>query len=295
MKLKKLFLFSSKNFYKQSLSFYFLMNSLRLAASIYLLSIKEALAYRVSMMFTIVSFPIIMFVMYFVWGAVFTASQTDLIAGFTLEQMVSYYVMSTLLFTIIWNPIINDLHRGVREGNFTKFVVKPLSYPFFALFQSLGGRTLAFFIEFVPVMLVIAFFLAPSYVLTTNFFLFLLSVAIAFIIFHLLSLLIGSLIFWLTNPNGISFAQKLISYVFAGGLLPLTFFPEAMQRVLLFVPFPYFNFVPATIFVGNTTFAGMEFSFMNLLLYGGLQVLILGLITFFVWRAALKEFQGVGA
>lgn len=271
------------------------MHSVKLAKSIFLLSIKEALAYRVGMLMTLVTFPILLIIYYFVWLSIFGVSETDTIAGYTFEQMVSYYIITLAMLTLIWNPIIHELHQGVRQGDFIRFVVKPLSYPFYGVIHSIGGRSLAFVLEFAPLMIFMGMLFGSSFVLTGNLLLFLCAVVIAFVLFHLLSLLMGSLVFWLTNPNGITWFQQVLRFIFAGGLLPLTFFPEVMHKFLLFIPFPYFNFIPATIFVGNTSFAGVEFTYTTLLFYGGIQILALGMVVFFVWRAAIKNFQGVGA
>lgn len=265
------------------------------AIAIISMSFKEALAYKAMMFFSVVTMPISILVSYFIWTAIFAASNSDTIGGLALHEMISYYVISLLVITLTWNPIIQDLHRGVRKGEFIKFVIKPFSYPFYALFNALGGRALAFFIEFVPVLMVIGAALDVSYLQTDNLFLFVLSVTMAIIIYYFISLLIGSLIFWIVNPNGVTWIYRIARYLLAGGLIPLSFFPEAIQKVVLFLPFAYTNYVPVTVFIGAGSLGGVTFGLFELLFYGGLQILICGLLTYLVWSKAIEKFQGVGA
>ena len=263
--------------------------------TIFSLSFKEALAYRAGMMFSIITFPISMLVAFFIWTSIFEATGSTIIGGFTLDEMIGYYIISLLVIALIWNPIMDDLHKGVRRGDFIKFITKPLSYPFYALFHALGGRSLAFLIEFVPIVVIMSLLLDVSYLTTANFGLFMFSLSIAFVIYYLISLLMGSLIFWLTNPTGIAWLYRLFRYVLAGGLIPLTFFPETFQRILLFTPFPHTTYIPAAIFVGNTSFAGIELSYSTLLLYSVGQLIFMILLVYFVWKKAVTKFQGVGA
>ena len=64
------------------------------ASTIFSLSFKEALAYRASMLFSIITFPISILVAFFIWTSIFEASGVSTIAGFTLDEMVGYYIIS---------------------------------------------------------------------------------------------------------------------------------------------------------------------------------------------------------
>lgn len=267
----------------------------RASISIFKMAVKESLAYRADMLFSIITFPITMLVAFFVWSSIFEASGASTLGGFTLDEMIGYYIISLLVYSLVWNPITDVLHRGVREGEFIKFIVKPISFPFYSFFNTVGHRIVAFFVEAAPVFLIMAFILDISYITTTNLYLFLIALLFAFLTHYLLSLLMGALIFWLTKPTGINYIYRIARYLLAGGLIPLTFFPEVVQRILLFLPFPFINYIPTAIFVGNTSFAGVEFTFTNLILYGTLQLFLISIVVYFVWSKSIKKFQGVGA
>ncbi|MFT4261224.1 MAG: ABC transporter permease [Candidatus Woesearchaeota archaeon] len=271
------------------------MHSFKTSFSVLKISFKEALAYRMSMMFSLVSFPILLLVQYFIWTAIFNATGSNVIAGFTLEQMIGYYVIGFITLVLIWTPVADDLHEGVREGSFIKFLTKPMGYIYYSFLASVGGRFLALLIEFIPLLFIMGFLIGKEFVMTSNLMLYLITVMFAFVINYQLTLIIGCLIFFLTNPNGVTWVYRIIRYVLAGGLIPITFFPEIFQKIIIMTPFPFINFIPASIFVGNTSFSIIELNTLNVALIGLLQISILSIIILLIWKISLKRFQGVGA
>ncbi len=263
--------------------------------SIIKMGIKEGVAYRPQMLLTLISFPIFFLTQFFLWTSIFGDSPNTSIAGFDLTQMVGYYIVGLLILVFTYSHITTELHNGIREGHFIKFIIKPISYPFFSFWIIIGGRILAFVMEAIPLLFVVGLMLGFDFFLTPNLTLFLISFVFAFFINYLLSLIMGTLIFWFTNPNGITWIYRLLRYFFAGGILPLTFFPEIIQYIILLTPFPLMYFIPAFLFVGNNVILGIEITPLLLLIYGAIQLIIFSLIAYFLWRRGVKTFQGVGA
>lgn len=257
-------------------------------------SFKIVLAYRLSMWFSFFTFPIVFMINYFLWTSIFQATGSDTIGGFTLTQMISYYIISLLSMAFMWNHVIDEVHRGVREGEFTNYLVKPINYPVFAFIFNINSRFLSIFFEFIPMIVLIGVLFGFEFLMTNNTLLFIIALTLGFIINFLISLIIATLIFWFTNPNGINWIYRIFKFVLAGGIIPLTFFPVIVQKISLYLPFAYINFIPVTIFTGNLNFAGIELGYHNIILFGLLQIIVLSLFFWYLWKKALKKYQGVG-
>ena len=68
-------------------------------------------------------------------------------------------------------------------------------------------------------------------------FLFPISLLLAFLISFSIDYFIGLMGFYSESVWGLSTTKEIIITVFSGALIPLQFFPEAMQKVLFWLPF----------------------------------------------------------
>jgi ABC-2 type transport system permease protein len=87
---------------------------------------------------------------------------------------------------------------------------------------------------------------------------------------------------------------KLLSGFFSGALLPLTFFPVAVQKIMFFLPFQYVFYIPAMVYTGNVHMAGLDFSVSAILSIQALYVIIMFFASDILYRAGIKHFTGVG-
>ena len=100
----------------------------------------------------------------------------------------------------------------------------------------------------------------------------------------------GLTTFWAKHYFGTARLKQVFFWLLGGGFIPIIFFPTWVQKILLFTPFPYVEFIPGMIFVGYYSVAeSLKFIALQ---FGWL------LILFFVWRfvfsKAYKKFTGVG-
>jgi len=262
--------------------------------SIYFTSVKSAIAYRFTMMLSILTGPLTLLVNYVIWNGVFKASGKTVISGFTFDQMVTYIVISFITVYLTWDDIDGRLADGVREGSFATFLLKPISFLRYEFVNKLGHRTLAFLIEYIPVFLIMNFLFGFKLFKTNNFFVYLISLGLAFTVSFFLSVLLGILAFWVVKPQGLMRIYNMLEFFIHGTVLPLSLFPDIIQKVFFFLPFQFVAYVPATVFIGNYNLGGVIFSSFEIILYGLVQILILFLITLLLWKISIKRFCGVG-
>jgi ABC-2 type transport system permease protein len=89
----------------------------------------------------------------------------------------------------------------------------------------------------IPTLLVLVFIFKVKFTFGIGLFLFPLSLLLAFLISFSIDYFIGLLGFYSESVWGFSTTKEIIVTVFSGALIPLQFFPEAIQKVLYWLPF----------------------------------------------------------
>lgn len=240
---------------------------------------------------SLITQPIYFLVQYFIWQAVF--SSQDTVSGFTLKTMLYYYAVSSLLGFLNWDDSDSNLQRLVQTGKFITFQLRPMSHLYYAFFQKVGHRILAFWVEMVPIIgFYLLFGIKPIPVMP---FWAIISVALSFILSFLINYTVGAIAFWLVKTNGLHRAIMVINGLCSGMFLPLTLFPDAIQKVLFFLPFQFVSYVPARVFMGNYELAGFTVSVPQIVGLQAVMVIVVYLLNRLVWHFAIKRFTGVGA
>ena len=252
---------------------------------------KENFAFRSNMAVSLIVQPIYFLVQYSIWRAVFQAHDT--VSGFTFKTMLFYFAVSSLLGFLNWDDADGTLQRLVQSGKFITFQLRPIHHLYYAFFQKVGHRILAFWVELVPILgFYLLFGIKP---IPARPFWAIISVALSFILAFLINYTIGTMAFWLVKTNGIRRAVLVFKDVCSGIFLPLTLFPEAIQKVLFFLPFQFISYVPARVFMGSYELAGFTFSIPQIVGLQAIMVFVTFLLNRLVWYFGIRRFTGVGA
>lgn len=240
---------------------------------------------------SLITQPIYFLVQFFIWQAVF--SSHDTVSGFTLKTMLYYYAVSSLLGFLNWDDADGSLQRLVQNGRFIIYQLRPVSHLYYSFFYKVGHRILAFWIELVPVLgFYLLFGIKPIPAMP---FWAIISVALSFILSFLINYTVGTIAFWLVKTNGLHRAIQVINGVCSGIFLPLSLFPDVMQKVLFFLPFQFISYVPARVFMGSYELAGITMSIPQIVGLQALMVVVTYFLNRLVWHFAIKRFTGVGA
>jgi ABC-2 type transport system permease protein len=264
----------------------------RILKAVAFVTYKEWAAYRSHMLLTIVIGPAFFLAQRFIWSAVYGGHAV--VAGFTLDGMLGYYGVSTLVYYLTMDFADWNLQMHIRTGSFLTFMLRPLSHRFYALSQKVGHRALGFLFEFLPVWLMFAFVfritLIPAYWLWG-----ILSVALAFLMMFLLNYSTGILAFWLVRTNGIRALAVFFRDVLAGAIVPLSLFPLPVQLVMFCLPFQFASYVPVRVLLGHYELAGISMGLPAIVGLQAVAVLLMWLVTELLWRAGVRRYTGVGA
>lgn len=254
-------------------------------------SYKETMAYRSHMAVSIFVGPVFFLTQVCIWRAVYSTRTT--LNGLTLEQMLTYYGISTVINYLIYDSADWDLQWLIRTGGFLTFMLRPVPYGYYALSQKIGHRLMAVLVELVPIYLIFVFWfrinlipVVPGWAA--------LSILLSFVLVFLTNYSIGISAFWLTKTDGLRRAFQVMRDLSAGSFIPLTFFPEVLQKVLFCLPFQFITYVPTRVFIGSYELAGIKLTIPEVV---GLQigaVLVMFGVCKILWYFGIKRFTGVG-
>ncbi len=269
----------------------FLIHKIRIARSVAFVTYKEWAAYRTHSMVSIFVGPAYYLVQFFIWRAVYSGQGQ--LAGLTLSDMLSYYAAAALIGYLTMDFADWNLQMLIRTGKYLNFALKPMNHRFFAFSQKLGHRTLGLLYEVLPVALIFGLVfrinLMPRHLPLT-----ILSVMFSFLINFYIHYAIGLLGFWFTQTGGIRSVYALLVSVFSGVLLPLTFYPEAVQRVMMFLPFQYITYVPAMVWTGRYLIGSQSIPLTLIVAIQGVYVVVAFLISQLLYVLGNRRFSGVG-
>jgi ABC-2 type transport system permease protein len=257
------------------------------------IGIQNQLVYRVNFLFRACFGLLPLIATLSLWRTVYEGKTTAEVAGYTLAQMVSYYLIVTLVDML---TAVNEddwqIAADIRDGAISQFLVKPIDYLRYRFCLFLAGRAIYTAVAFLPVGLFISFqrqyFVAPPDWATFGWFA--LSVVMTALLQFFMSYAMALLAFWVLEVSTFIFILFAFEYIAGGHLFPLDILPPALLKVLSFTPFPYQLYFPVSIYVGKSTGAA---------LYQGLAMQLFWVVAAylfarFMWARGIRKYSAVG-
>jgi ABC-2 type transport system permease protein len=131
-------------------------------------------------------------------------------------------------------------------------------------------------------------FFVPHSVMTWLWFS--LSMAGGMVLYFEMSYLLGALGFWTSDSWGPRFCFETILEFCAGAYFPIDVLPQAAQKILLMLPFPYLVFFPLKIYLERGSFMMI----VHCLLMQMFWIAALSLMIHTFWKAGLKKYAAEG-
>ncbi|MBM3875406.1 MAG: hypothetical protein FJ386_01635 [Verrucomicrobia bacterium] len=258
------------------------------------IGIQNTLVYRVNFFCRAVFALVPLMAMLMMWDTIFAGKGPGAMVGaYTLAQMVSYYLVVTLVDML--SAVAEDdwqIAGEIKEGLISQYLVKPMDYLGYRLTLFVSGRLVYTAVAVIPVGLFILFqrdyFTPPAHASTWLWFA--LSVAMTALLQFLVSYTMALLAFWVTEVATFIFILYAFEYIAGGHLFPLDILPPAALDALQYTPFPYFLFFPVSIFMERVT--GAE-------LAGGLAVQAMWVVAAYalarlVWSRGIRRYSAAG-
>ena len=193
------------------------------------------IVYRFGFLFTIFGNIVYLGVAYYLWKSIYRYSDT--IRGLTFNETFIYVALGSAIFILLKTYSDWFIHYEIREGIIANYLTKPVDFQIYNLFANLGSLLMNLTAVTLPTALVMIFVFKVRIAFGIGLFLFPISLLLAFLISFSIDYFIGLLGFYSESVWGFSTTKEIIVTVFSGALIPLQFFPEAIQKVLLWLPF----------------------------------------------------------
>jgi len=258
----------------------------------FLMGLERSLEYRFEFFINIIStfFPIIIQV--FLWFAIYSGTGQGQMYGYSLPQMLAYVAIAGAVGKFVVTGIEYMVNEDIHSGGLAVFLVKPVKYVRFRIFQVMGEKftssiTMLIFTAAVIAVLRISVGFEINFWNILSFIIALLLAAfLNFYIFFLVSISA----FWLTEVGRFFHALQVIIMVISGGVFPISVFGEGYVAVSRYFPFQYTTYFPIGVLTGavNTTeiYTGI---FLQIV-----WIIILWLVSNVLWRVGLKRYVAVG-
>lgn len=252
------------------------------------MSFQRSISYRVEYFLSVLNAFLYIFIFTSVWRTLVpdTAEQ----GGFSKSQMVAYAVLSTLIkASFARNESL--LASRVRSGEIAADLLKPFSFPLMYLCDTLGASLYQLMSRAVPLFIFCYFIFDIHIPVDTGLVLrFLPAYVLSFVLFFLVSFLISSMAFYFVDifPFWIFYAALIT--LLSGAIIPIDFFPPAMQQVLLFTPFPYLFYFPTLLLLGKPLAMGYD---MFLLRYV-ILIAAMGALVALSYRGGIRRLTIAG-
>lgn len=193
------------------------------------------MAYRFGFFFTIIGNIIYLGVAYYLWRSIYKHS--DVIRGLTFNETFIYIALGSAIFILLKTYADWIIGNEIREGIIAIYLTKPLDFQLYALFSSLGGILMNLAAISIPTILILTLVFKIQVTMGLGLILFPFSLILAFLISFCFDYFVGLSAFYTESIWGISITKEIILTVFSGALLPLQFFPDVIQKILLALPF----------------------------------------------------------
>ncbi|MFT4310528.1 MAG: ABC transporter permease [Candidatus Woesearchaeota archaeon] len=245
--------------------------------------LKRALAYRAEVIPSLISHPIELILLYFVWNAIYSTQQS--IGDFTFHILIMYYIAAKITEVLVDDNVGHDIGILIRDGDFSPHLLKPIPFFFYQLYNKIGNRMIALVLQVIPLIVVFTLLFYP-YIIAGNVYLFLLSLLCAFYIRFTLGFIIGTLAFWFVNIRSFNWLIMFFVALVSGTAIPLSFFPDAFYTFLLFTPFAYIIYVPVSIYLEHIS----AYYIIGQMIW----MILLSIASYILYNMAISRYEGVG-
>lgn len=128
---------------------------------IYKATLIENLSYMSNIFLGFINFFVMMFVFLNLWQYIYSDS-TQIINGYTMEQMIWYVLITEVLWFGSRNKILTrEISEDIKTGNIAYNINKPYNYVFYIIAKHLGEITIKFILFSIIGVIIGIYFVGP--------------------------------------------------------------------------------------------------------------------------------------
>jgi len=164
----------------------------------------------------------------------------------TFNETFLYVGLGSSVFVLLETYTDWFIHGDIREGTIANYLIKPVDVGTYYMFNSMGLFLFNIAVITIPTFLLLAVVFKVQFTIGPGLFFFPISIFLAYLITFYIDYFIGLFGFYTESVWGLTTTKEIIITVFSGALIPLQFFPDAIQKVLFWLPFQAMFHTPIT-------------------------------------------------
>ena len=248
---------------------------------------RQRWVYRKNFVLGMVGIGVRLVFLLFAWRALYASVAFESVAGRSYEVMQTYVLVSMLVQSLTsGGQISTNIEERMKSGEIGVDFLRPLSTRGIYIAQSWGEKTYTFIMQIVPVLLVglVMGGVRPPASLGALV-LFLVTVALGYVINLLLDLLAGCLAFWFVSVNTIEWFTDFCTLALSGAIVPLWMLPSYLRAFAMALPFQSIVYAPTQVYIGGLSSGEV----LRILLVQCCWIVGLFLLQEFLWRKSVRK------
>ena len=207
-----------------------------------------------------------------------------------MNTIINYLWLQQAFFALTY-PYTKDqeLLEMIKNGNLAYELIRPQNFYFKYFIKLIANRLVANMLRCAPILLV-GFLLPKPYKMSLpigigNFIIFLVALLLSCLLVTSFSMIMHILTMYFLDARGVSSAYNVITDFFMGGIVPLPFFPNWLQKIAYKLPFRYISDFPYRIYSGDISISDGK----NMLIGCFIWIIIIIIIGIMLSKNALKK------
>lgn len=214
------------------------------------------------------------------------------IGGFTFSMMISYYIIMSFFRRLdTTDSIVWQLSSEIRDGQFTKYIVRPVKPLLYFTAICYSKMVFIFGINLIATIIYAVVF-NKYFVLQGNVYVYISAILISILGLNFLILLnyfIAILSFKFLEIGAFNMIKNNILEFLTGTLIPLALVPLWLQNTMKFFPFYYVYYLPSMLFM-NKEVDQIYSALIVLIMWNAIMLLLISL----TYNLLKRNYEGVG-
>lgn len=224
---------------------------MRLYWEIAVRAFRRATAYRSAYIAGLLTNAFFGAVLSFVYLAVYASGDAAVVAGFSVQDAVSYVWVTQSLISIGAGWVSWEMSDTIRSGDVVTDMARPWSFYGYWLSKSIGERTFNLLVRGALTYVIGMLYFRARVPTPADLLAFLPTIALAILVSFAFGFILNLTAFWLLDTTGVAIISSVVMQLFSGFLVPLAFLPAPLQALAALLPFRAITSVPAQTFLGK--------------------------------------------
>ena len=229
------------------------------------IAVLERVKYKFNFFMTFFSSLLYSFLYMMLWKAIYHFKPDQVM---DYQSLLTYVMIAQACNFSRWSPAdrapVYENARRIQSGDIVIDLLRPADYQYQKFCEACGFFIIEFIFVNIPMILFFIFVfhidLPAGLTGSLSFFA---SLIVAFLTSFMLNQIVMTLTFWTHNAQGLQIAKKAIADLFAGTLIPFSFFPAWLKKTAGYMPFQAMSYIPVSIYTGSVKGKEIIFIFIK--------------------------------